>query len=112
MSVALDRIADKARAQYIASRPLEVYFIAWRMGWEDVAKAAARYCLDLRLVKSGYPSQSDDDALVRDGMLDYPDASIAYHRLEAYRYACRRALEKRIAPIHARCSWVRIPSVL
>ncbi|KAF8555570.1 hypothetical protein OG21DRAFT_1367554, partial [Imleria badia] len=41
MAAALEVIADGVQTQYAASHPLDVYLIACRMGWEDVAKAAA-----------------------------------------------------------------------
>ena len=100
MSTALDKIIEKIQAQYVASRPLEAYLLAWRMGWENVAKAAARYCLNSALViATTAGDQSDVDTLVRGGILDYPDVGIAYYRLEAYRSACRQALKKSIKAI-------------
>lgn len=91
--VALDKIAHQVKARYVTEHPLEVYLFACQMGWEAVARAAARGCLDpVRVFGEHGERGREEDADV----LGYPGAGIAYHRLEAYRYACRRALEQQL----------------
>ncbi|KAF8552598.1 hypothetical protein OG21DRAFT_1486100 [Imleria badia] len=93
MFAALETIADRLQMQYAATRPLDVYFIACRMGWEGVAKAAAAYCLDPKTAPGGAKAISEKDLMRPGGLLNFPGAAVAYHRLEAYRNACRTAVE-------------------
>ena len=88
MAVALQKIADAIQAEYVASHPFHVYFFACRMGWEGVARAAAKQCLD--------PERIPGEEFDGDDLLHWPGAGVAYHRLETYRTACRRALEKKL----------------
>ncbi|KAF8139067.1 hypothetical protein EV363DRAFT_1155611 [Boletus edulis] len=88
MPIALDKIANKVEAQYVSTHPLHVYLIACRMGWEPVARAAAAYCLD--------PDRMPREELDEDTILRSSDAGVAYHRLQTYREACRRALETKL----------------
>lgn len=91
MTVPFDKIGKQVQTQYLESHPLHVYFVACRMGWKDVAKAAAKVSLDIGARSTSSVIAKLNDDLVQSGAFDFPGAIVAYHRLEEYRNVCSDA---------------------